>query len=140
MNKTAENYEPYSEEWVKEIMKMPKKFIIENLLKPALIKKSEVANRSLPSGVTEQQLEDMAALNTTGTLKHYDKQAASACTLITIEEMKGFAEWLGNNGFIPAFNKSGINEIISNYLNQKHYLHIFLKDLFSYLYCTKRLF
>lgn len=36
--KDKEDYVPYSEAWVNEVMKMPKKHIIENFLAPALKK------------------------------------------------------------------------------------------------------
>ncbi len=38
------DYIPYGDEWVKEISKMPKKAIIEILLRPALMKQSEIAS------------------------------------------------------------------------------------------------
>ena len=37
--KSKDNYVPFSEEWVKEMMKIPKKRIIERFLRPALIHK-----------------------------------------------------------------------------------------------------
>jgi len=42
MSDTETEYIPYGDEWVKEISKIPKNYIIENLLRPALIKQSEL--------------------------------------------------------------------------------------------------
>lgn len=58
MNKetqTKELYQPFGDEWVKEVMKMPKKRIIEHFLRPALQKVS-VLNKAaspLPSSTQE---------------------------------------------------------------------------------------
>ena len=40
--KTQENYEPFGEEWIKEMMKFPKRDLIEIFLKPALMQKAEL--------------------------------------------------------------------------------------------------
>jgi hypothetical protein len=38
MNSTETDYEPFGPEWIKEVMKLPKKFIITDLYKPLCIK------------------------------------------------------------------------------------------------------
>jgi len=45
--------------------------------------------------------------------------AATSCAAITVEELKKAFEWLGDKGFIPAFTKSTIDELVSNYLKSK---------------------
>jgi hypothetical protein len=40
--KNSEEYEPFNEEWVKEMMKFSKKVLIENWLKPSMIERNEL--------------------------------------------------------------------------------------------------
>jgi len=55
--KTADNFEQYGPEWVKEVMKMPKSFIIDKLLKPALMERSETM--SICSGRQENEVAEV---------------------------------------------------------------------------------
>lgn len=48
MQTDKETYEPYGDDWVKELMKLPKDFLIKTLLRPALIKQSEVLKSAHP--------------------------------------------------------------------------------------------
>ncbi len=61
MTNEKEDYIPYGEEWVKELTKLPKKFLIENLLRRALLKVKELDKQESEPTQAEIIESDMSA-------------------------------------------------------------------------------